>query len=66
MWDMFLYLGCLVWPQWKRKCLAWQRLEVPGEGWIPRGPPPAQRRHGRWGKYCGRVEWEWGSEWDIK
>jgi hypothetical protein len=23
MGDMFFYLGCLVWSQWERKCLAW-------------------------------------------
>ena len=28
MWEM----GCLVWPQWERKHLASQRLEVPGWG----------------------------------
>jgi hypothetical protein len=29
---MFFYLGCLIWPQWERKCLASQRLEVPWRG----------------------------------
>jgi len=29
---MFFYLGCLVWPQWERKCLASQRLKMPGQG----------------------------------
>jgi hypothetical protein len=43
MWDMFYWLGCFVCPQWERKHLASQSLEVPGWG-ISRGPSPAQRR----------------------
>jgi hypothetical protein len=40
---MFYYLGFV----WKRKCLASQRIEVPGLGEIPRGGfPPVQRRGG--------------------
>jgi hypothetical protein len=34
MWDMFLYLGCLI---WERKHLALKRLEVLGMGAITRG-----------------------------
>ena len=30
MWDMFFFLGHLVWCQWERKCLASWRLDVPG------------------------------------
>ena len=29
-WDMFFYLGCLVWSQWERKHHTLQRLEMPG------------------------------------
>ena len=35
---MFFYLGCLVCPQWKRKCLAWKRLEVLEWGYTQREP----------------------------
>ena len=35
--DMLFYLGCLVWPQWERKCLAVQRLEVPEFGEVNPG-----------------------------
>jgi hypothetical protein len=30
---MFFKLGCIFWPQWKRKHLALQRLEVLGAGY---------------------------------
>jgi hypothetical protein len=65
---MFFYLGCLVWPQWERKLLAFQRLDVPGLG-ISRGGPTCSEEKGRggWGKDCGRG---WlgrrGSEQDVK
>jgi hypothetical protein len=29
---MFFYLGCLLCPQWERKLLALQRIDVPGQG----------------------------------
>jgi hypothetical protein len=31
-WNMFLNLGCFVWPLWEMIYLAFQRLEVPGCG----------------------------------
>ena len=63
-WDMLFYLGCLVWPQWERKCLALQRLEVPGWGEIPRGASPTPRRRGgELGKgLCEEGDWEGVSE----
>ncbi|KRY62480.1 hypothetical protein T4D_6742 [Trichinella pseudospiralis] len=27
---VYMWLGCLVWPQWERNCLALQRLDMPG------------------------------------
>jgi hypothetical protein len=35
-------LDCLVWPQWERKCLATQRLEVSGREYTL-GSPSTQR-----------------------
>jgi hypothetical protein len=51
---MFFWLSFLVWPQWERKHLALQRLEVPGQG-IPRGVSTCSEK-GRWKgwkKDCG-------------
>ena len=57
-------LPCLVWPQWERKHLALQRLEVPGFGGYPGGGPPTQRKRG--GGMGGRIvqggDLEGGSE----
>jgi len=51
-WDMFFYLGWLVWPQRERKCLALERLEVPGWEGYP-GVPTLSEEKGR-KKDCGR------------
>jgi hypothetical protein len=52
---MYFYLGYLVWPQWERKHLASERLEVLGKRDI-QGAPLTQSRKGEegGGKDCGR------------
>lgn len=62
-----LYVGYVLLaglPQWKRKHLALQRLEVPGWGEIPRGASPTPRRRGgELGKgLCEEGDWEGISE----
>lgn len=32
LWNLFLWLACLVWTQWDRMCLVLQGLHVPGLG----------------------------------
>jgi hypothetical protein len=55
MWDIFFWLDCLVWPQWERKNLDLQRLDVPGVGGYVGWSSAAQRRRGlETGKDCGR------------
>jgi hypothetical protein len=55
---MFFYLGCLLRPQWERKCLVLQILEV--TGWedtqgIPFCPEERhERREGLWEGTTGR------------
>ena len=52
-WDMFFYLGCLVWPQCERMLLALHRLDVPGWGDIQGSSHHAEekgRRDGVWGQ----------------
>jgi len=66
MWDMVFYLGCLVWSQWERKCLASQTLEVRAWGNTEEGHPLRGEGERRWGKDCGRGDWEGGSEWNVK
>jgi hypothetical protein len=64
-----LELGCLVWYQWEKKCLASQRLEVPalvrGGGRYP-GAPYLLRgeggiKEGLWERVARR-----GAVWDVK
>ena len=43
MWDVFYSLDCLIWPQWERKHLDLQRLNVPGYR-DTQGALPTQRR----------------------
>jgi hypothetical protein len=56
----FFYLGCLVWPQWERKHLAKQRLEVPVYR-IPRKAPTCSKDRGR---ERGEGLCAWWGEWD--
>jgi hypothetical protein len=72
MWDMFFYLVCLVWAQWKRMHLASQKLDMPGSGWgwgICRKAPTLSEEKGR--EDLGEELWKGltrngGSEWDVK
>lgn len=54
-WDMFLYLGCLVWPQWERMHLAPQTLDVPEWG-IQRQGTNLSEEKGGWGSILLRSE----------
>jgi hypothetical protein len=44
------YLGCLVWPQWERKALASQRLEVRRQRHYHGRTPTQKRREGTIGE----------------
>jgi hypothetical protein len=43
--NIFLYLGCLVWPQCERRHVIFQRLEVPWRE-DTQWAPPTQRLRG--------------------
>ena len=62
IWDTFYKLGCLVWPQWERKLLALQRLE------LPRLSPTQlkKNRRERWVRIVGGGHQEGGSDLHIK
>jgi hypothetical protein len=66
LWDMFFWLGGLVWAQWERKRLTLQRLKVPGWGDTQEDPTHSEEKGVAMGKDCGRGDQEGGSEWDVK
>jgi hypothetical protein len=69
VWNMFPYLGYLIWPQWERMCLALQRLDVPKWGLYGEGGSTLLEEKGRvmgggtvyWGGGRSR-----GRDWNVK
>lgn len=43
-----------------------KRLEVPGLKDTQETPTHSEEEGRGWRKDCGRGDWEWGSEWDVK
>ena len=67
MWYRFFELGCLVWPQWERKHLASQRLEVPKWGETQRDLHHSEEKgKGDGGRIAGGGDQEGGSGQDVK
>jgi hypothetical protein len=62
-----LLAGCLVWPQWERKHLASQRLEVPKWGETQRDLHHSEEKgKGDGGRIAGGGDQEGGSGQDVK
>jgi hypothetical protein len=65
--NIFLYFGFIVFPQWERKHLALNRLEVPGLG-DTQGYTTHSEEKGRkkGGSIVGQSDLEKSREWDVK
>lgn len=66
LWDMFYRWGCFVWPQWEKKFLDSQTLEVPGGVLCRRIHLLRVERRGNGGRIVELGSWGGSSEQDGK
>jgi hypothetical protein len=66
LWDMFFWLGCLVWPQWERNNLPLHRFKAPAWGYTQGLPHMLREKLGNGRSIVGGPVNEGGCEHDVK